>query len=283
MSDPITEQHLSELVDGELDRERANGVLLAALDDLQAREQLKTLLRLRRSFAAWRQQSLPVSPATPMPQARSSRLGGLRLAASLGAAAVIGGLLVMGGFLVAQQDGARESPSGVSSPWTVALPSPDVVRQAANVFALHESVAGPLKWYAADDASIQVAALDPTHTPGAPIALFIDLMPARRSSTPRRYMVICRDREQAAMDFPAQEEDSPAARIHLLPRITDGVVDVRYAVSVSDLGLQPADWASLAGRRSVSTERMDLGRIALAGREVQIGITARILPTGESG
>jgi hypothetical protein len=53
---------LSQLVDHELPAEQANQVLLDVIDDVQTRDRLKDLLRLRQLFAPWRQQE-PIRPS----------------------------------------------------------------------------------------------------------------------------------------------------------------------------------------------------------------------------
>lgn len=93
---------LSQLADGEMSGDEANELLLDVLDDPAAREELKQMLRLRRSTAAWRRRRPPrpvmVLADRPAPRVRGRaawRLGGLAVAAC------VGGLLVLAGVWAA--------------------------------------------------------------------------------------------------------------------------------------------------------------------------------------
>lgn len=67
MDTPMDESELSQLVDGELDSDRVNEVLLAVLDEPGARARLMGLLRLRVTLATWRRrQSLKQPEAAPV-------------------------------------------------------------------------------------------------------------------------------------------------------------------------------------------------------------------------
>ncbi len=63
MKETVNENVLSELVDGELNCDRANEVLLSVLDDEPSRERLKKHLRLRQTYQPWRNLQLPQSVA----------------------------------------------------------------------------------------------------------------------------------------------------------------------------------------------------------------------------
>ena len=59
-----TEILLSQLVDHELPVDQANQVLADALDDAEACQRLKDMLRLRRLLSCWRQQK-PLRASIP--------------------------------------------------------------------------------------------------------------------------------------------------------------------------------------------------------------------------
>ena len=159
---------LSQLVDHELPVDQANEFLAGVLDELgdviyksEACGRLKSMLQLQQAMAPWRQQTPPkqaiVLPAAP--RAFASHSAGRFL--SLATAVLLGGVLVAGGMYLGGRTGGGQ-PGALASGTIPATPqvvvvTPEQRREIARAFALHESVAGPLSWYAADDATIQVA------------------------------------------------------------------------------------------------------------------------------
>ncbi len=322
------ERQMSELADGELDRDQANSLLAEIMDDAEAREQLKAMLRLRQAWAGWRtrqppdtvrikpEQLLPpvdttetrqaigrlasdessaheagyqrsttthpISFKTIGPTCRPTRLAHTGQLVGLATAAMIGGLLVMGGFWLARPDRTATATNGrYDLPVNI---SAEAVRQAAGAFALHESVGGPLKWYAADEQRIQFAAIDDKTPAGKPVTIFLEVKPAGRPDTaPRSYVIICREGEQAALDFPPAGAGQPAVRVHLIPAVHNGRIEMRYAISLSDGASGEPGWASLAGERLVGTEPTELGLIALGGQRFNVGAAARLLSEAVKG
>jgi hypothetical protein len=274
---------LSELVDGELDRDGANALLLETLDDAEARERLKGLLRLRHVLAPWRRQEprcvqVPVAPA-------SGRSGSRSQAAGYAVAAAIGGLLVMGGFMLARSPG-RDDPGHAKTPMVGRGQqdlSPETVHQMAQVFAFHESVGGPLKWYASDDQEVQLASFDGTRPPGEPVVVFLDLVGDDASNVGRRYMVVCRAGQQAAVDFPAGPGDLPAVRFQLLPSLRGGDINLRYVVDLRAKGDGQKQWVSLAGQNALGRKPLQLGVVVLHGHRFTIAASSGRLNPAQRG
>ena len=164
------ENLLSQLVDGELPVDQANQVLADVfeemshvLGDYEVGSRLNAMLQLRQTLGPWRQQEPPKPIVCPPTVLVTRGVMGMwdKLSPVLGlaAAAVLGGILVAGGFYLAGRHGNVPETLAGDKPSTV-LPSMITVTseqrsEIARAFSLHESVAGPLSWYAADDATIQ--------------------------------------------------------------------------------------------------------------------------------
>lgn len=304
-------QQISELADGELDRDRANVLLAEIMDDAEAREQLKAMLHLRQVWAGWRTLQPPdtvqIKPERPLPPMDTVEAGYQQSTTThpisfktieptrgqthlthagqlvgLATAAMIGGLLVMGGFWLARPDRTATAANSRYAPHVNI--SAEAVRQAAGAFALHESVGGPLKWYADDEQQIQFAAVEDKTPAGKPVTIFLEVKPAGRPETaPRSYIIICREGEQAAVDFPPADKGQPAVRVHLIPAVHNGRIEMRYAISLSDGAGGEPGWASLAGERLVGTEPTELGLIALGEQRFNVGAAARLLSEAVKG
>ena len=262
----MDELRLSELVDGELDRDEANALLLETLDDAQARAQLKGLLQLRHVLAKWRRQS-PPGVRLPM-LVRSVRRSLLSQPAGYAAAAAIGGLLVMSGFLLARSPGRNAAERTAPSAMVLHRQelSPETVRQTAQVFAFHESVGGPLKWYASDDRQVQLASFDEPRSLGEPIVVYLDLVAdASAGAASRQYTVVCRAGQQATMDFPAEPGKVPGVQIQMLPSLRGGEVELRYIVDLHAPKASRERWVSLAGQNVLGRQPMKLGVAVLDG------------------
>lgn len=269
---------LSQLVDGELTSDETNGVLLSVLDDAQGRQLLRGMLQLRHGLAPLRNQQPPRPVVATLPPAdkRHWRLLPWRLPA-LGAAAVIGGLLVMAGFWMT---GNPAQPPRAT--FDVRHPLTNVVtaerrRELASVFALHESVAGPLKWYAADDRNISVSHEPRGESAAAPIAVLLRLIPTGGpEASTKTYVIVCRDRHRANIDLPEPQVASRVS-LRLLPEARDGEVKIRYAINASRPGDSAEVDAALAGQRHVGLDRTPLGQIALGDRLVNVEASAWII------
>lgn len=276
MKETTNDNVLSELVDGELSCDQTNEVLLSVLDDEPARERLKSHLRLRQAYQPWRDQQLLQSVSVISQQTPAPRRGGsIRRLGSLAAAAVIGGLLVTAGFWAASHMGKVPVASDSSAS---AVVMPEQMRQVASVFALHESVAGPLKWYAADDQKIQLASARGGQAGQKPVAVLFRLGPAgAESAQMRSYIIVCRDKESATIEFP-QAGGASTVRMHLLPDLRDGKVNIRYAITMGRPEQDEETSSALSGQRLVDLRHTSLGQIALAGELVNVDASAWVIP-----
>jgi len=260
---------MSQLADGELSSDQANELLLSVLDAPADREKLKALLRLRQTTAGWRnrQPKRPVMIVAGRPGAfrrgrAAWRMGGLAVAAC------VGGLLALAGIWAA---GWLGGPVRQTYQWpTVAQVTPEQMQQVAMIFALHESVAGPLAWYAADDQNIRLASAGGTEAGQTPIAVLLKLGPAgpdaARSAgsgqAARTLVIVCREDRPAVIELPAESPGRAGLRMYLTPRTVNGKVEMQYAIAVDGDGRQPSV-ASLAGRRRVGLAETSLGQLAL--------------------
>jgi len=283
MSEEKSEILMSQLADGELASDQVNELLLGVLDEPAGREKLKAMLRLRQATASWRA-SRPAQPvlvvaqpaqAQPVPRRRpaaSWRLG------SLAVAACVGGLLVISGIWAA---GWLARPVRQSNPWPGASNrggsrvavrvSPEQMRQVAKVFALHESVAGPLAWYASDDQNVRLASASPGGAGQPPIGVLLRLQSAGGGA--RSLVIVCRNDQPAVIDLPAEAPGEAGLRVYLAPRAVNGSVDVRYAIAVDgDATRSPA--ASLTGRRKLGTAEAPLGQLAMGESLVNVEAAA---------
>ncbi len=199
---------LSQLVDGELPTDQANELLAETLGELadvlsqsEACRRLVAMLELRRATGVWRRQENTRPVLTLPPVENASRRHGRAL--SLAAAAMLGGLLVAGGFYLGNRlGGERAVVAAAQKP--VLVVTPEQRREIAQAFALHESVAGPLSWYAADDTRIQVAPAQDGEKMESPVAVVLRLVPAdlsRRAET-KTYVIVCRNNDPAVIELP---------------------------------------------------------------------------------
>jgi hypothetical protein len=190
---------------------------------------------------------------------------------SLAAAAVLGGVLVAGGYYL-DRASPRHQP--------VVLVTPEQRREIARVFALHESVAGPLSWYAADDATIQVAPAQKGEKLQQPVAVVLRLSPDQCSTsdeakTAKTYVIVCRGNDATALELPSSAGEG-SLRLRLLSRETNGQVSLQYVLAAagSDRG---RDDAALAGRRRVGLGQTSLGQLAMNDCLVNVDASAWVI------
>lgn len=279
MTDEQLNTRMSELVDGELPSGQANELLLGVLDDPADRESLKNLLRLRQATAEWRDHR-PDRAVTVVAEhrrrgrGRRSRrwtrpLGALAMAACVGGLLVLGGVWAAGRLLPGPPDRGPDRP-GASSP--AARVTPDQMRQVAQVFALHESVAGPLAWYAADDQTVQVASAGGAEATRPPIAVVLKLA-APEAGPGRTLVIVCREDEPTVIQLPAEAAGQTPLRVYLTLRSTNGHVKMQYAIAANGDVRRPVV-ASIAGQRRVGLSETSLGQLALGDRVLNVGAAA---------
>ncbi|MEN6404888.1 MAG: hypothetical protein ABFC77_00300 [Thermoguttaceae bacterium] len=296
---------LSQLVDGELPVDQANQVLGEVLDELshvqgsaEATRQLHAMIQLRRTLGPWRRQEpsktivLPSSVATAV-ETSNSRWHVM----SLASAALLGGVLVAGGFLLSDLLAGRRLDTTIArqdtEPTTaehekvlhkdrqpVVVITPEQRRDIARAFALHESVAGPLSWYAADDTTIQVAPAEKGGTMQEPIAVVLRLSrdpssPNGKNSQPKTYVIVCRNHDMAAIQLPSSAM-TPNLQLRLFSKETGGRVNLRYALAAGGTGRELDD-AALVGQRHVDLGQTSLGQLALNDLLVNVDASAWVI------
>jgi hypothetical protein len=283
---------LSQLVDGELPLDQANRVLADVLGELapapgsaEAAGHLGALLRLREALNPWRQQEPPKTVLPPSMLAGRTAHFAWRMV-SLAAAALLGGILVAGGFFLRGQLGPGQA--AVAGPGQPAAPvasppalvvTPDERREIAQAFDLHESVAGPLSWYAADDATIQVAPAQKGEAMRQPIAIVLrfarDLScPGCKAAGPKTYVIVCRNGD-AAIELP-QSAVAKTLRLRLLPTAANGTVSLQYAI-VADGPNRGTGETAMAGRRHLDLGQTPLGQLALDDCLVNVDASAWVI------
>ena len=282
---------LSQMIDGELSADEANQALSEALDELadvlddaEACRRLRAMIRLRETLRPWRRQE-PARPVVAIPASQSSLRHShlLHRFVGLAAAAALGGVLVAGGFYLGNRDRGRGNMPTLVTPVAHAatIVSPEQRQEIDRAFALHESVAGPLCWYASDDAAIQVAPALKGETLKKPIALVLRLSsdlnsPQREIFGSKTYVIVLRGSTPATIELPG----SPLAsnlHVRLLSTETNGRIDVQYAIAADagkDRGLLDA---SLAGRRSVGADTTSLGQLAVNSHLVNVDASAWVM------
>ena len=296
---------LSQLVDGELPPEQANQVLAEVFDELadvlctsQAARQLHAMLELRQAFDPWRRQgpakavaSLPAE-SLPSPLGRWAQGDGSTEQRertrhhpwiSLASAALVGGVLVAGGFVLRGQVGL-ERPAVPTGGQPMVLITPEQRHDIARAFALHESVAGPLSWYAADDASIHVAPAEKGESLRQPIAIVLRLtrdlsFPSGEAPMPKTYVIVCRSNGAAAIELPSSEM-APNLRLRLLSTESKGQVRLQYVLAADGTGGRGQEDAALAGHRHVGLGQTSLGQLALNDRLVNVDASAWVMANG---
>lgn len=296
---------LSQLVDGELPVDRANEVLAEVFDELASvlggsasARQLHDMLQLRRAIDPWRRQT-PAGPVrTPhalrevdLPQPHAEHEGymphakreGYRRAIGLASAAMLGGVLVAGGFFLGNRLGDRPAIvpafAAADRQRRAVIVTPEQRREIAQAFRLHESVAGPLGWYAADDSTILLAPAGKGEAAHKPIAVVLRLerdssCPCSTVIGPKTYVIVCRNNDPATIELPPSALANNL-RLRLLPTESNGQVNVQYALA-ADGPDRERDGASLAGRRNVG-DQTSLGQLALNDCFVNVDASAWVL------
>ena len=294
---------MSQLADGELPSDQANDLLLGVLDDADGREKLKELIRLRHATAGWRA-SQPARPvmvvrsACPEPAEGSDRPRPVRprrrlvlRMGGLAVAACIGGLLVLAGVWTAAWVRGPVRPlhqwqiaPGPDTPPTVARVSSEQMRQVAQAFELHESVAGPLAWYAADDQNVRLASARGAEA-GQPIAVLLRLESEAMGPAARTLVIVCREDSPAVIELPAEMAGQASLRVYLSPTTTNGKVQMHYAIAADGATGSPrgSDFrqpvlASLTGQRRLGLTETPLGQLAMGDSVLHVEAAAWTLP-----
>lgn len=287
MMDENEEVLFSQLADGELPSDQANELLLDVLDDATRRRKLAEMLHLRQMTVAWRTRQ----PQRPIASEQKGTFRHGRTSwrvSSLAVAACVGGLLVLAGGWAA---GLLANPSRSVHQWQIALrppasPSalqvtPEQMQQVADVFALHESVAGPLAWYASDEQNVRLSSAGGAGLSHAPIGVLLKLElavpgpadPAATRASARTFVIVCRNDQPTVIELPAETPDKSGLRVYFSPRAVNGKVEMQYAIAV-DGDPQQAPLASLSGQRRLGLAESSLGQLAMGDRVLNIDAAA---------
>lgn len=285
---------LSQWVDGELPADQADRVLADALDNEEQREQLKAMLRLRQVLGRWKRQEPPKNIALDatahLPGSSEiaiEHLGGgnhpsgsFRPLSGLAAAAILGGVLVAGGFFLGGWYRTAPSPATVAVRPVVTVVTPEQRQEIARAFALHESVSGPLSWYASDDATILVAPAKKGETLRKPIAVVLRFAQDASCGVlslvpPKTYIIVCRNDAPETIELPASSI-AKKLRLRLVSTEINGQISLQYALATNGSG-DPEDGAALVGRRCVGDHQTLLGQLAFNNCLVNVDAGAWIL------
>ncbi|HVW02463.1 MAG TPA: hypothetical protein VHB77_19060 [Planctomycetaceae bacterium] len=279
MNIELDDVQLSQLCDGELDNREMVRTLLGVLDDEAARGRLREQLKLRELMAPWREQapSMPGAATAPAPSPRPSTRGEGEITRHLRslitiAATLAGGLLVGVGAWLGSHFAHGPTPIAQNhiKPLQHAVVSPVQREQVAKVFAFHESVAGPLQWYAADDQEIELSAADAAERNKQPVAAVLRLTSVGAKPWSREYVVVCRDHVPVTIPLPHSDSRLPPARLYLSSQTSGSSIDLRYSLTFDPI----AGAAGLAGHRQVGLEMMPLGELALGDQLIRVECSA---------
>jgi hypothetical protein len=278
---------LSQLVDGELPVDQANQVLADVFDELphvlgsaEAGVELNAMLQLRRALEPWRRQEPPktlVALPAARPAGKMSRFKWRAL--SLASAALLGGILTTGGFLLGSRHGV-EQPAALTIRQPVVVVTSERQREIAQAFSLHESVAGPLSWYAADDSTILVSPAEKAEATRQPIAVVLRLAqdascPCDEAVPAKTYVIVCRNNDAAAIELPPSAL-AANLRLRLLSTESAGQVKLQYVLVANGPGRGLED-AALVGHRQVGLGQTSLGQLALKDCLVNVDASAWVI------
>jgi hypothetical protein len=283
MSTRVDDLILSQLADGELVHDETVAALLAALEDDDSRDRLRQHLQLRQMSAAWRSQqpSRDLRPAPPAPNSTplSAAVNGKRPrrhapGGNILVASVVGGLLVLVGVWMGKSSQVAPLPFSPELRTKQFVVSPGERQKIAQVFAFHESVAGPLKCFAADDQAIEVTPADPGTPTARPLAVMLRLT-SEGGPQPltHDYVIVCRQGVPVAIALPHGDAKFPQGRLYLSPAVDRNGVGLTYSLTMEDTGGKSAG-AAIAGRRSVGSEPRSLGELAMGDRFVKVEASA---------
>jgi len=278
---------LSQLVDGELPVDQANQVLGDVFDELshvlgsaEAGADLNAMLQLRRALKPWRRQEPPKTIMALPAASPAGKASGFRWRAlSLASAAVLGGILMTGGFLLGTRH-AVERPGVPMIRQPVVIVTPERQREIAQAFSLHESVAGPLNWYAADDSTILVSPAQKAEAVRQPIAVVLRLAqdescPCDEAVPAKTYVIVCRNNDAAAIELPPSAM-AANLRLRLLSTESEGQVKLQY-VLVADGPRRGLEDAALVGHRQVGLGQTSLGQLTLKDCLVNVDASAWVI------
>ncbi len=283
-------ERLSALVDGEATDEERCDVLADVIHDVALRDELQQLIDLRRTTARWRNsidsppstetlcersrtQETERRPSTAAPSQKWS-VGGYLVAT------VVGGLLVCAGLLAGRlgSGGASSGEKGVpvqqSSPVERPLiVAPQQQRQAAEVFAFHESVTGPLSWFASDEDEVLLGSPMMEDVARRPAAVQLRIRDGATGREVGTWLIVCRDRTRADMELPLHDAESGPVRLSLLLNLEDSSIAASYSLVFGALTSE-TQRAHLSGQRNLDASAAAIGEVFFHGRRLTIDAAA---------
>ena len=275
-------EQISLLVDGELPTEAANELLRETLGDAELRNALEEQLRLRALLAPWRGQQ-PKAPLlhTTIPHAAppAHRFGPspMRRYFEIVGAAALAGLLVFAGFwfaqnqhpqnLIATNQPATNRPAPKQS-WII---TPEKQKEVTDIFAFHESVAGPLTWLADGESKITVDEASKTPEDQQPIAVLIRLKnvygqpKAGQGPSEHEYIVVCRAGNSATINLP-DGDTSLKLRLFAERKPNKNVqIHYEFAAAAKDDTL-----VTLSGERQLDLRSQSLGPLVMNDQLIDV-------------
>jgi hypothetical protein len=280
---PVDDEILSQLADGELAHDKTVATLLGVLDHEESRDRLRKHLQLRQMTSAWRSQTpvgeltliAPSAAATPLTSPAGGRARGQRQhGINFLGATLAGGLLVALGVWMGKSSPVVPVPIDAGPDTQAFVMSPGQRQQIAQVFAFHESVAGPLKCYATDDKAVEVAPADPETQSARPLAVVLRLTAdGSPRSAGHEYVIVCRQGVPVAIPLPHGDSSAPQGRLYLSPVVDREGVGLSYSLTMDDTSGKSTG-AAISGRRNVGNDLRSLGEVALGDQLVHVEASA---------
>ena len=168
----------------------------------------------------------------------------------------------------------RCRPGGDGNTKTLAAVSPEQIAETAQAFQLHESVAGPLRWYAAGESKIEFASAEGVSVADRPVAMLLRLAPADGKGTASSYVVICRNNQSATIELPGTPAGHSELRVHVAPSTRNGGVQMRYAIAVAPSDAEGGFPAALTGQRRLGLTPQRLGQMVLSDQLIDVTASA---------
>ncbi len=278
---------LSQFVDGELASDEANAMLLQALQDEGSRFELVRMLQLRASLQPWRSMgeelSAPHRPNSTIHAASHVRTVLMGMAAIVAVSAAAW-LYQSSKY---EKPGSLDHGSGVEQHLKVAT---SLSREdAAEVFNLHESIAGPVAWLAILPESVRVQKMaDGVEGEKADqaqaIACFLKIETHGDGVFPTLPdTIICRLDKKAVITVPSSGDHSKSMRIQLVAVHREESIGIQYAISLENEPTNGQQTSALSGFIPLSGDSNAVGRLAQAGTTLDIALSASLLDQGENG
>ena len=168
----------------------------------------------------------------------------------------------MAGFWMADRPDRRSAPVAEAKTSDGPVVPSHLIHETVRAFALHESVAGPLAWYAANEESIRISPASSRHLESTRIVAVLRFRPADQSDPGRQYVIVCREGQPADVRLP--DDRSPLkTRVWLRPVLSDGRLKLGYAVTIGEEGAASGLPSVLTGQCSLGQQLKSLGELVV--------------------